>query len=385
MLRAIILGPNKELAEDLYRAATQSEDFAIYGSHEEYPPFDRLIRIINHTNPNAVLIEVDAKAEALETMRDIRDTHPDIALVGYADEKAQDIAVVSEYCEVIRGPFVHASIKDAIVRAIDNTVSAKGENVHAFLPAKAGNGASVTAMNVAGALAHYWKQKVLVIEADQHSGCFGISLQIEPKHSLVEVLEGSEELREDHWSRSVTSAHGVDWLLTARGRQARRIAPWEYQRLLTFVSPLYDTVIVDLPEVINEATETVVRRASKVFVVSTPEVQALYLARRRMLDLKSREVAEECRKIVLNRFSEGERSIQEYEDVLGHKVSLTIGSDYAETQNAAAHGGLVSWDSDLGRGYFEIAKEIAQCDAAEEPPVADKHRKVGMRRFFGGG
>jgi Flp pilus assembly CpaE family ATPase len=240
-------------------------------------------------------------------------------------------------------------------------------------------------MNVAGALAHYWKQKVLVIEADQHSGCFGVSLQIEPKHSVVEVLEGSEELREDHWSRSVTNAHGVDWLLTARGKQARRIAPWEYQRLLTFVGPLYDTVIVDLPEVINEATETVVRRASKVFVVSTPEVQALYLARRRMQDLKSRDVAEECRKVVLNRFSEGERSIQEYEDVLGHSVSLTIGSDYAETQKAATDGGLVSWDSDLGRSYYGIAKEIAQSDAAEEPPTAEKPRKAGMRRFFGGG
>ena len=384
MLRAVILGPDKELAEDLYRASTQSEDFAIYGSHDEYPPFERLIRILNHTDPNAILIEVDAKDEVLATIREIRNVRPSVAIVGYAAEKAENLADVGEHCEVIRDPFAHTVIQAAIARAIDKSMSEERDNIHAFLPAKAGNGASVTATNVAGALVRYWKQKVLVIEADLHSGCLGISLKIEPKSTVVQALEGSEELREDHWQRFVMNAHGVDWLLTARGRQIRHVAPWEYQRLLTFVGPLYDTVIVDLPEVINEATEAVVRRASKVFVVSTPEVQALYLARRRLQDLKSRKVAEESRKFILNRFVDGERSIQEYEDVLGYAVPLTIGSDYAQMQEAATAGGLVRGDSELGRSYFEIAGEIAQSDALEEPPKADAPRKTGLGRFFGG-
>jgi Flp pilus assembly CpaE family ATPase len=210
-------------------------------------------------------------------------------------------------------------------------------------------------MNCAAALAHYWKRKVLVVEADLHSGYMSIALKAEPKQTVVEALRESEALTERGWKHFVHPANGVDWLLTARGKNTPLIAPWEYQRLLTFAAPLYDTVIVDLPEVVNDATETVVRRAARVFVVSTPEAPSLFLARRRLHDLKSRRVEEDHRTVVLNRFTAGDRSVSQYEEILGHPVAIVVSNDYEEVQRAAWDSGFVNRNSQLGRDYFALA------------------------------
>ncbi len=386
MLRAVILGPDQELAEELYTVSTRCADFAVYGSHYELPPFDRLLRIVNHTDPNVMLVEIDQNLESLVTMQEIRETSPHVAVVGYAPDRVDDASPARELCEIITRPFQPQQIQDAVVRAIEAKTAKLGNNIFAFLPAKGGNGATLTAMNCAAALAHYWKRKVLVVEADLHSGYMGIALKVEPKQTVVEALRESETLSERIWKRLVYQTNGVDWLLTARGKQTPLIAPWEYQRLLTFAAPLYDTVIVDLPEVVNDATEMVVRRASQVFVVSTPEAPSLFLARRRLLDLKSRRVADQNRRVVLNRFTAGDRTVSQYEEILGHPVSVVVSNDYEEVQRAAWDSGFVNRDSRLGRDYFALAKQIAQEEPVEPSPEVIEEKgglSQGMRRLFG--
>jgi hypothetical protein len=236
LLRAILFGPNQELAEDLYAASSRCGDFAIYGSHYEFPPVDRLLRVINHTNPNVVLVEIDKDLESVVMIRDIRETNPNVAILGYAPTTPLNDSPARELCEIITRPFQPQQIQKAIVRAIEANTAQLKNNVFAFLPAKGGSGATLTAMNCAASLAHYWKQKVLVVEADLHSGYIGIALKAEPQHTIVEALEESESLSEASWKRLVHPAGGVDWLLTARAKHTPLIAPWEYQRLLTFAA-----------------------------------------------------------------------------------------------------------------------------------------------------
>jgi hypothetical protein len=142
-------------------------------------------------------------------------------------------------------------------------------------------------------------------------------------------------------------------------------------------------VIVDLPEVVNDATETVVRRASRVFVVSTPEAPSLFLARRRLQDLKSRHVGDDKRKVVLNRFTPGDRKVHHYEEILGHPVSIVVGNDYEEVQRAAWDTGFVKRDSQLGQDHFTLAKEIAEKDPVEPPPGSGSALGRGMKKLFG--
>jgi len=71
--------------------------------------------------------------------------------------------------------------------------------------------------------------------------------------------------------------------------------------LLAFARSRYDLIICDLPEVVNEATDVVVRAARAVLVVTTPSVPSLFLAARRRHDLERRGVGASSVKYILNR------------------------------------------------------------------------------------
>jgi Flp pilus assembly CpaE family ATPase len=67
-------------------------------------------------------------------------------------------------------------------------------------------------------------------------------------------------------------------------------------------------IICDLPEVVNEATEVVVRAAKAVMVVTTPSVPSLRLAARRRHDLEARGVGATRVKYIFSRRLEGKRA-----------------------------------------------------------------------------
>ena len=60
---------------------------------------------------------------------------------------------------------LHAS--KSRIQALD---SGRYYNLYAFIPAKAGGGATTLALNTAGHLPHAFKQKVLVVQSDLRSG-----------------------------------------------------------------------------------------------------------------------------------------------------------------------------------------------------------------------
>ena len=69
------------------------------------------------------------------------------------------------------------------------------ENLVAFLPAKAGSGASTVATNVAGYLsAEPLSKKTLLIDGDLHSGLISVTLGINHPYSILDALENSSQL-----------------------------------------------------------------------------------------------------------------------------------------------------------------------------------------------
>ena len=126
-------------------------------------------------------------------------------------------------------------------------------------------------------------------------------LNLRPSYSIMDALEDSHRLTDESWSEMVTHTGGIDVLSSVSRLGVRRVSPWGYQRLLSFVRGRYDVIIGDLPEVVNDATEVVARAAQAVFVVTAPSSPSLYLAARRRYDLEARGVAAAKIKYIINR------------------------------------------------------------------------------------
>ena len=390
MLTTIVFGLREELTEMLHKACSQCNDLVLSRSINDFPRFDQMLRVINHADPDVVFVELVTDGEGFRLLNDIQSVYPKIVIVGYApgDEKDLQAPLGTQLPDMLETPFFPETVVKTVVGALERASARARNNIVTFLPSKAGSGSTTTALNVAGVLAHYWEKKVLLIEADLHSGYLSVVLQLDPRSTVVDALTASEELADRTWPRMVARAHGLDLLITSRGKQAVHVAPWDYQRLLTFASQRYDWIVVDLPEIVNDATEMIVRRAETIYVVATPEVPSLFLMRRRILEVTERGVDKERISVLLNRCTGGEKEIQDVQEILHRPVTLALPNDYNRVRKACLEGGLVAWNSDLSRAYVDIGQMVTGSEPKIAPPEATAQEgesfRDKMRKLFGG-
>jgi MinD-like ATPase involved in chromosome partitioning or flagellar assembly len=206
-----------------------------------------------------------------------------------------------ERFQVLHLPCDRGKFSATVHQALEAQNREKNASVFAFLPAKAGSGATTAALFVTNILSKMVRKRVLLLECDLHAGPVAMLYNIRPEYSIMDALEDSHRLSDERWGRLATRVDGIDVLPSVSQQGVRRVSPWAYHRLLAFARSRYDLVICDLPEVVNEATEVVVRAAKAVLVVTTPAVPSLLLATRRRHDLERRGVGASNVKYILNR------------------------------------------------------------------------------------
>jgi MinD-like ATPase involved in chromosome partitioning or flagellar assembly len=93
-----------------------------------------------------------------------------------------------------------------------------------------------------------------LVDSDQHSGVLSVLLGCKHPYSLHHALDNSMPLDYSQWTKYVTKSRGLDVLLSSRCF-IEPLPSWsDYYHLLDFVPTRYDGILVDLPEVVNDAT-----------------------------------------------------------------------------------------------------------------------------------
>jgi septum formation inhibitor-activating ATPase MinD len=147
-----------------------------------------------------------------------------------------------------------------------------------------------------------------------------------------------------------------------------------FDRLLSFAKQRYDTVIVDLPVLVDHVTEAVSYHSRNMFVVSTPEHICMDVAKRRLRQLQTRGTKTTARQVILNRVLEHPTmvDVEEYGRAIGGRIAAVLPNDYAVIQESIAGTGPVSLDSLLGKAYLALAGSIAGQERPLEPPDPDR-------------
>jgi MinD-like ATPase involved in chromosome partitioning or flagellar assembly len=303
MLTALIFGTDRGTSSQLQQLCSLTQDICVSRSLERYPQAHESMRLLNSFEPQLVFVGIDDEAAARAVEHDIRSIQPATAILGVSSrvKSAQAFEISFGGFPVQPIPCSPGEFRAAIIHSLEARSSSKSAAVFAFLPAKAGSGATTTALFVANILASLARKKVLLLECDLHAGPISMLFNLRPSHSIMDALEDSHRLTDENWSQMVTRTGGFDVLSSVSRLGVRKVSPWSYQRLLSFVRHRYDIVIGDLPEVVDDATEVVARAAQAVFVVTAPSSPSLYLATRRRYDLEARGVGAAKVKYILNR------------------------------------------------------------------------------------
>jgi Flp pilus assembly CpaE family ATPase len=385
MFSAMLFAQDRVGAKTVERLALESQEVCIYKTMHAFPSPYEMTRLMNTFQPDLVLVELHPLDDALVVARTVRLLSAQTAVIGYQTEGVElradpDALLDAGVLETLPSPLTLESFQQALQAAVRKARPEFQDNLLAFLPAKAGSGATTVAINVAGCLARDFDQKALVIDVDLHSGLVAVLLKVAPEYSIVNALENSALLDGTLWSRIVARAHGMDLLLTPKPSKPMHVSWAKYHQLLQFVRGRYDTVVVDLPEVVNDATVEIVRRARKVFIVTTPELPSLVLARQRALTLKNRGISAYRIGIVVNRWRQGEVEISEIERFVGESVAAVFHNDYQCVRRATQEGRLIGPKSELGRAYTAFAQRLT---GAAPPPATPADQPKAHRGFLG--
>jgi Flp pilus assembly CpaE family ATPase len=114
--------------------------------------------------------------------------------------------------------------------------------------------------------------------------------------------------------------------------------------------------------------------SKRIFLVCTPEIPALHLAREKYLYLKQLDLGDRV-SVLLNRCPK--RSLitpQQIEQLLGVPIYMTFANDYQGVQRAMTAGRWVEQGSELGRQFTSLAQ--AMLDAKTSAPPEAKKRFI---------
>lgn len=250
-----------------------------------------------------------------------------------------------------------------------------------FLPVQGGNGASTVSLHVAEAISHHLNERVLLADFDFHSGTLAFRLGLKPAHTLGDVFEWSQN-KELLWENLVCRWKKLDVLVAPPSNSS--IHPHSLDKLPeVFGSALerYPYVIVDHPDAIYSSSRHILTMSDLVYLVCTPEITSLHLARRKVQQIRAMGVPGERLRLIVNRTgSWGSLGVQDVGKIVGVPVSWALNNDYAALRDAVWNGGLVQDGSELAKQLRELGWSVMGVDApvaAESAATAEMHSPVG--------
>jgi pilus assembly protein CpaE len=247
--------------------------------------------------------------------------------------------------------------------------------VYAWYGAKGGVGTTTLAINTAIELRRQTKRSVALVDANLQFGDHRVFLDLgTDRRSIVDIVTAPEIDADVTSNVVVRHESGVDLLLAPPTPESAEHVSMEHHHLLAVVEVLrsmYDYVLVDLDERLDDHTLDVIAAANELFVVLTADLSCLKNVRLLMATMSQIGIPDEQVTLVLNRNKAFTGiSTRAAESVLRRQIEHQVVNDYRTAISSLNSGTpfmLNRADSPVGRDIVALAKAISRDEAAPQP------------------
>jgi pilus assembly protein CpaE len=374
MLRAAIICPDQELLAELKDALAETHRVGVVRIVDRYLEGVELIRFLRAAAPEIVFLSVESRQKAVDVALRIEAQAPGTQVVAVDREVNPNTLVETMRAgirEFLARPFEVDVVQQSLER-MEQILERRPPSIEstdlllAFLPAKAGVGCSTIAVNTSIALSQLPDTKTLLADFDLNCGIVDFMLQTESKYSIASAAENAHQMDESLWDKLVTARGDLDIIPAGRTAPGFRIDAMQIRYLLEFARRNYKVICTDLSGILEKFSIEILHEARQVFLVCTPEVPSLHLAREKLRFFRTMDLDGRV-KVLLNRAQK--RSlipISEIEKVLGMPVFMSFPNDYVGVHKALTAGKQVSPTSELGKGFHALAKAIRNPEKTNE-------------------
>jgi len=383
-MRVLTVVPDQKLHHQLKEEMSRISSLKVVCSLEAFPDLDELLRTIRIQNPDFLIVGVDdgARLEALlGTMDDLMPGLPMIGVAHYVDETLAHRLMRLGIREYMVSPITRTrllEVLDFLQKQLAKHPRPMGRpgDLYTFFPAKSGVGCTTIALSASCALAEEFSVRTLLLDCDFAAGIINFHLRLGNSGSVTDAINHADNLDQDMWRQMIGHWEKLEVLHAGSLQLPAPTNAASLARVISLARAQYEVICADLGSTLDELTIELLRESQRIFLVTTPEVAAVHLARVRAGSLKSLGLLDRV-SLVLNRKDHwrGHLEASTVAEAVGVPVAYTIGNDYPACAEAIVKGSSISSESDIGRSIMNLAHSLR----SDAEPVASP---AGMGRKF---
>ncbi|MFN0169120.1 MAG: hypothetical protein ACKV22_22065 [Bryobacteraceae bacterium] len=374
MLRAALVTPDPDLRKELEQCLTRCGRLVLVRKFDRYPRAEEVSNFMRAHAPQVVFLDVSAMETALDVA----------AALARANDSAFTVAVHRGSSEGLLLRLMRGGMRELLVLPVDDrtleeildraeeAARAAGPTpeqvdlVYSFLPAKAGDGATFTAVNTAFALARLPETRPLLMDFDLNMGFTRFLLKLSNPYCARHALEKATEMDESIWAELVSPAGDLD-ILASGPTPRTRLEAFDVAALLAFLRKRYRIISIDHSGALEGFSADALRESQRILLVATPELPSIYLAREKLHQLKEWDLDDRV-ELLLNRWHKSAPlSMVDIEETLGVPISRMIPNDETQVRKALVEGRDVDPFSHLGQHYAQLAESLSSASGGPKP------------------
>ncbi len=248
---------------------------------------------------------------------------------------------------------------------------------------KGGSGKSVTATNLACALAKRSDKPVVLIDGHLQFGDVAVMLKLQPQHTVVDAVSQIDKL-DAVMVRDLMTEHEETGLLVLPAPLeptfADQITGDQMKALVDFVRSFAGHIVIDLPAIFNEVVLSLIETSDEILLVAGLDIPNIKNVKIGLSTLALLNIPKEKLHLVLNRAdSRVKLDVGEVEKTLQLKAAAHVPSDVVVpiSVNKGHPVVLSATKSGVARAFEQLASRFL--DGAVEVNEQSSSR----RRFFG--
>jgi pilus assembly protein CpaE len=227
-------------------------------------------------------------------------------------------------------------------KAADSNDAKAGQIVH-VMGTKGGVGATTVAVNLAVALAQKRKpSSVALVDMNMLFGDIPLFLELKPKYHWGEITKNIDRL-DSTFLLNVLAKHpsGLHILPSPGYLNGYPAAtPESIDHLLGLMQTMFDAIIVDGGQLINQATLRSIEMSDQILLISLLSLPCLSNTNKILQSFENLDLSVEQRlRLVINRYlKKNEISLEDAKDTIKQTIFWTIPNDYKTTMSAINSG-----------------------------------------------
>ena len=374
-----VISPNRKTQDIISEALQGHPDVEALRTIEEYPSPAQLGEIGNGPRGCIVFLDFAENTKAMRVAAEIERSFPKAAMVALHDATNPHDVIelmrigIREIIQLPMQPPEVVKVFGRLARKLLGPSNAAAGDLYAFLPAKPGAGASTLAVHCASAAARLSGERFLLMDLDFRLGMTSFLLRLHEDSSVLKALTfvGRADQEPDFWETTVGRRGMLDILGSASATYGAFDPEHNVVELVHQARRRYRSVFVDLPGEMRDYETELLTEAKECFVVCTPDLGTLHIAKRKALALAEMGVRANISVIMNKVEGRGAMSTKDLEGILGLPVRFTVSANVKEIVGATQEGRAMEGRSALANQIENIGRHLAVTKA----PIASPKKR----------